>query len=72
MKVAVIGGGSTYTPELVDGFARLEKFTRAIETRCAPEADFEPVVAHERAISKSLDGRVVGGKKVSRQMGLFE
>jgi 6-phospho-beta-glucosidase len=23
MKVAVIGGGSTYTPELVDGFARL-------------------------------------------------
>src|SRR5918911_1235843 len=23
MKIAVIGGGSTYTPELVDGFARL-------------------------------------------------
>ena len=23
MKVAVIGGGSTYTPELIDGFARL-------------------------------------------------
>ncbi len=23
MKVAVIGGGSTYTPELADGFARL-------------------------------------------------
>ena len=23
MKVAVVGGGSTYTPELVDGFARL-------------------------------------------------
>ena len=22
-KVAVVGGGSTYTPELVDGFARL-------------------------------------------------
>jgi 6-phospho-beta-glucosidase len=26
MKVAVIGGGSTYTPELVDGFARLGSF----------------------------------------------
>jgi 6-phospho-beta-glucosidase len=26
MKVAVIGGGSTYTPELVDGFARLGTF----------------------------------------------
>ena len=24
MKVAVVGGGSTYTPELVDGIARLE------------------------------------------------
>ena len=23
MKVAVVGGGSTYTPELVDGVARL-------------------------------------------------
>ena len=23
MKVAVVGGGSTYTPELVDGIARL-------------------------------------------------
>ncbi|WP_299169214.1 6-phospho-beta-glucosidase [uncultured Arthrobacter sp.] len=25
MKVAVVGGGSTYTPELVDGFARLRQ-----------------------------------------------
>ncbi len=24
MKVAVVGGGSTYTPELVDGIARLQ------------------------------------------------
>ena len=23
MKLTVVGGGSTYTPELVDGFARL-------------------------------------------------
>ena len=25
MKLAVVGGGSTYTPELVDGFARLRR-----------------------------------------------
>src|SRR6266536_2903605 len=25
MKIAVVGGGSTYTPELVDGFARLRR-----------------------------------------------
>jgi len=25
MKLTVIGGGSTYTPELIDGFARLRE-----------------------------------------------
>ena len=25
VKIAVVGGGSTYTPELVDGFARLAR-----------------------------------------------
>lgn len=23
LKLAIVGGGSTYTPELIDGFARL-------------------------------------------------
>jgi 6-phospho-beta-glucosidase len=23
VKLAIVGGGSTYTPELIDGFARL-------------------------------------------------
>jgi hypothetical protein len=52
----------------------LEKFARAIERRCEVEADFERVVAHEKAISESLDGRVVGKRKGAgpRQMGLFE
>jgi hypothetical protein len=60
--------------EKLDGFARLEKFARAIERRCEVEADFERVVAHEKAISESLDGRVVGKRKGAgpRQMGLFE
>ena len=30
LKVAVIGGGSTYTPELVNGF-----LARTIPSRCA-------------------------------------
>jgi uncharacterized protein len=62
--------------EKIDGFARLEKFTRAIEKRCAPEADFARTIAHERAISPSLDGRVVGQKKKKKkapgQLGLFD
>ncbi|WP_327001338.1 6-phospho-beta-glucosidase [Dactylosporangium sp. NBC_01737] len=30
MKIAVVGGGSTYTPELIDGFARLAPFASEI------------------------------------------
>jgi hypothetical protein len=58
----------------LDGFARLEKFSRAIEMRFAPEADFARVVAHERAISPSLDGRVAAGRSRSglRQLSLFD
>jgi len=59
----------------LEGFARLEKFARAIEKQCAPEADFHRVIAHERALSPSLDGRVAGQKvkKVgSPQLLLFD
>ena len=31
MKVAVVGGGSTYTPELVDGIARLQHLVHVDE-----------------------------------------
>ena len=52
------------------GFARLERFTRAIEQQCAPEADFAAVVAHEHAISPQLDGRsVVRRAEARRQAG---
>jgi uncharacterized protein len=44
-------------PEKLQGFARLERFTRAIEENCAPEADFDAVIAHEMALSPSLGGR---------------
>jgi hypothetical protein len=45
--------------EKVDGFRRLERFVRTVETRLEPVADFDAVVAHENAISPSLDGRSV-------------
>jgi uncharacterized protein len=50
----------------LDGFARLERFARAVEARCEPVADFDPVMTHEHAISPSLDGRTV------QQMSLFD
>jgi len=43
----------------LDGFRRLERFVRAVETRAQPEADFDAVIAHENAISLTLDGRSV-------------
>jgi hypothetical protein len=46
-------------PEKIDGFKRLERFVRAVEQRRAPEADFHALVAHEKAISPTLDGRSV-------------
>ena len=45
--------------EKLDGFRRLERFARAVETRAQPEANFSAVIAHEKTISSSLDGRSV-------------
>jgi uncharacterized protein len=65
-------------PDKLDGFRRLERFARAVEKNCSPKADFEQVVAHERAISPSLDGRTVFDRKGPRpprpsgQLSLFE
>jgi hypothetical protein len=46
---------------------------RAVETRYAPEADFDAVLAHERAISPHVGGRTVfdDGPRRPRQLGLF-
>lgn len=64
--------------EKLDGFRRLEQFTRNIENRCQPEADFEAVIEHEHKISASLDGRTVfddkkkGSRKpATKQLPLF-
>ena len=62
----------------LDGFRRLDAFTRAIEDRARPSADVDAVIAHERTISRSIGGRTVlddGRKPPPRprkgQLGLF-
>jgi uncharacterized protein len=45
--------------EKLNGFSRLDRFTRMIETQGRPNADFQAALAHERQISPSLDGRTV-------------
>jgi hypothetical protein len=60
-------------PDKIDGMKRLEKFVRAVEKRSSPEADFDAVVRHEHAISKSLDGRSVFDRpERKRQPSLFD
>lgn len=51
----------------LDGFKRLDAFTRAIETRRTPEADVDATIAHERAISPSLGGRTVFDDRAKRR-----
>lgn len=53
----------------LDGFRRLEGFVRAIETSREPEANYPAVIAHENAISSSLNGRSVYDDKASRRAG---
>jgi hypothetical protein len=59
----------------IEGFKRLDRFVRAIEEHCEPVADFPAIMAHEHAISASLDGRSVfddrrNGRRSPRQKQL--
>jgi len=47
------------TTEKIDGFRRLDQFTRVVEQRLAPQAEFEQAVTYEQEISASLNGRTV-------------
>jgi uncharacterized protein len=64
--------------EKIDGFARLDRFVRAVEKIDQPEAEFKQLIKHEHAISPSLDGRSVFDnrpkrpKKERKQLSLFE
>ena len=54
--------------EKLDGFRRLERFVRTVQTNLKPKADFEKLIQHEHAISPSLNGRTVFDDK---QQSLF-
>ncbi len=56
----------------MDAMKRLDTFVNAIEKRFSPQADFDAVMAHEHAISKSLDGRSVFDSKPARRRGQLE
>jgi hypothetical protein len=51
--------------EKLEALKRLERFARSVETGCKPEANFDAVIAHERAISPSLEGRTVFDEKTA-------
>lgn len=53
--------------EKLDALRRLERFTRSVEKRLKPRADFDAIIKHERAISPSLDGRTVMDEAPSRR-----
>ncbi len=55
----------------LDGFARLERFTRAVERNAVPEAHFAAAMQHERRISPSLGGRTAAGPAPPEQLRLF-
>ncbi|HET9363904.1 MAG TPA: DUF763 domain-containing protein [Candidatus Angelobacter sp.] len=64
--------------EKLDGFGRLDRFTRMVEKQAKPETAFQAALAHERAISKSIGGRTVFDNRKPRktpagnaQMDLF-
>ena len=52
--------------EKLEALRRLERFTRSIEKRYSPCADFDAIIKHERAISPALDGRTVMDDKQGR------
>jgi len=64
--------------EKIDGFARLDRFTRMVEKKAEPQVYFQAALSHERAISPSLNGRTVFDdrtptprKENERQLKLF-
>lgn len=52
--------------EKLEGFRRLEKFARLVETQLHPQTDFAGVIDHEKAISPSIGGRTVFDDKPRR------
>ena len=60
--------------EKLEGFRRLEKFVSLVERNLTPYAEFDTLIAHEKKISPSLNGRSVfdgkrGAQKIDRRQG---
>src|SRR5688500_12074343 len=51
----------------LQGFQRLDAFTRVVETRLSPDADVDAAITHEWAISPPLGGRTVFDDRLSRR-----
>jgi uncharacterized protein len=51
----------------LDGFRRLNRFVQNVEKQFEPHTDFRALIAHENAISRSLDGRSVFDDRPRRQ-----
>ena len=69
---AKLGPERTSGKEKLEGFRRLEKFVRGVESKLRPDADFDKVIRHEQQISASLNGRTVFDDKSvrpSRKLG---
>jgi len=69
LDAAKLGGA-----EKSGALERLDRFIGAIEKDSAPEANFDLILAHERAISPQLDGRTAAKRQQvekSRQLSLF-
>src|SRR5690242_15781382 len=69
-RVKTVGTGSgsdrVFGKEKLDALRRLERFTRSVEERFSPLANFKAIIKHEHAISHSLDGRTVMDDKLRR------
>jgi hypothetical protein len=59
--------------EKIEGLKRLDRMVQAVGERYKPVADFDNVLAHERATSPSLDGRTAVKRRPSQsqQLSLF-
>ncbi len=57
----------------LEGFRRLDRFVKVVERELQPKADFDAVLQHEKAISKSIGGRTVfDGKPAPYQLRLWD
>jgi hypothetical protein len=54
--------------EKTGALQRLDRFVRLVEERCAPEAQFAAVIAHEEEISASVGGRSVFDDRRQRRV----